>query len=77
MPVATTLDAGLRTSCGRTWMVLARLWRWLSRRPVSVAAKKEPVGDGSRSADARARFWIEFREGQREADAHAARLRRW
>jgi hypothetical protein len=56
-------------------MALARLWRWLWRRPVSVAAKKELDEDGSRWADARARFWTEFREGQRQADAHSAKLR--
>ena len=57
-------------------MALARLWRWLWRRPGPVAAKKQPDDDGSRWADARARFWTEFREGQRQADAHSARLRR-
>jgi hypothetical protein len=41
---------------------------------VSVAAKKEPDDDGSRWGDTRARFWTEFHEGQREAEARA-RLR--
>jgi hypothetical protein len=54
---------------------LAHLRRWLWRRQVSVAPKQEPEQNGSRSADARARFWTEFREGQREAAAHSARLR--
>ena len=57
-------------------MALARLWRWLRRRQVSVAAKKERGEDGNRRGDARSRFWTEFREGQREAEAHSARLRR-
>src|SRR2546428_8276366 len=53
-------------------MALARLWRWLWRRPVSVAAKKEPDEDGSRRAAARARFWAELREGQRQAEASSS-----
>ena len=56
-------------------MALARLWRWLWRRPVSVAAKKERDDNGGRWADARARFWTEFREGQRQAEVDSARLR--
>ena len=55
-------------------MALARLWRWLWRRPVSVTAKE--LNDGSRWADARARFWTEFREGQHQAEVDSARLRR-
>lgn len=52
----------------RLW---AALWRWRdltrgSRRPGELS------GDGSA---ARARFWSEFREGQREAEARKARLR--
>ena len=57
-------------------MALARLWRWLWRRPVSVTTKKELDGDCSRWADARARFWTEFREGQHQAEVDSARLRR-
>jgi hypothetical protein len=53
-------------------MALARLWRWLWRRPAPVAAKQEPDGDGRNRAAARARFWAELREGQREAEAHKA-----
>ena len=56
-------------------MALARLWRWLWRRPVSGTAKKERDDDGGRWADARARFWTEFREGQRQAEVDSARLR--
>ncbi len=57
-------------------MALARLWRWLWRRPVSVTTKKELDGDCSRWTDARARFWTEFREGQHQAEVDSARLRR-
>ena len=53
-------------------MALARLWRWLWRRPVSVAAKQEPAKEGEGRAAARARFWTELREGQREAEARKA-----
>jgi hypothetical protein len=39
---------------------LLRLWRWSQR------------GAGERrTARARARFWAELREGQREAEAHS------
>jgi hypothetical protein len=46
--------------------MLTRLWHlvWRWRRRV--------VADDDRAA-ARARFWSEFREGQREAEAHALR----
>jgi hypothetical protein len=52
-------------------MALAPLWRWLWRRPASVAAKQEPGRDGEGRA-ARTRFWTELREGQREAEARKA-----
>jgi hypothetical protein len=52
-------------------MTLARFWKWLWRRPV-VVTQHPPTEDGSRGAAARARFWSEFRAGQREADTHAA-----
>jgi hypothetical protein len=53
-------------------MALTRLWKWLWRRPDAVAAKQPPHEDGSRRAQARARFWTELREGQREAEAAKA-----
>ena len=56
-------------------MALTRLWRWFWRRRVSVATRKEPIENGTRRGDARARFWTEFREGQREAEAFSAKLR--
>jgi hypothetical protein len=55
-------------------MALGRLWRWLWRQPASVAAKQEPQADDRRRGAARARFWAELREGQREAEAQAASL---
>ena len=38
------------------------------------AAERTQTDDEGRHVEARARFWAEFREGQREADAHSARL---
>jgi len=53
-------------------MALARLWRWLWRRRASVAAKQESDADSGCRGAARARFWAELREGQREAEARKA-----
>jgi hypothetical protein len=50
-------------------MALARLWKWLWQRPVP---QQRPSGDGGDRVAARARFWAELREGQREAEAHKA-----
>lgn len=55
-------------------MLLARLWRALWRRRVSVVTKHDTNEAGSRRADARARFWADLRDGQREAEARAAAL---
>jgi hypothetical protein len=41
---------------------LWRLWRWSQKSPTE-----------RRAAEARARFWAEMREGQREAEAHSRR----
>jgi hypothetical protein len=54
---------------------LGRFWRSLSGRSGSIAVRPEPEREGGGRAAARARFWIEFREGQREADAHRSRPR--
>jgi hypothetical protein len=52
-----------------------RLWTSFRRRcsPAAVNVEREEK-DGVWTA-ARARFWTEFREGQREADAHRSRPR--
>jgi len=47
---------------------VARFWKWLRRRFTPVAPKQFPDGSSGRVA-ARARFWAELREGQREAEA--------
>jgi hypothetical protein len=50
--------------------ILARLRRaWRSR--FAAKAKETIAGDGRR--DARARFWAELREGQREAEVAATK----
>ena len=52
----------------------ARLWRWFQQRPLAVSVKRQREEDGGRRAVARARFWAELREGQREAEHKAASL---
>ncbi len=53
---------------------LARLWPlWRQRAPVAVKTTHDEGGIGS--AEARARFWAEFRAGQREAEALRSRSR--
>jgi hypothetical protein len=51
---------------------LALLWTSLRRRGGSLAVKTAHDGESRRSADARARFWTAFREGQREAEARSS-----
>jgi hypothetical protein len=51
---------------------LALLWMLFRRRGGLLALKTEHDGEGRRSADARARFWTDFREGQREAEARSS-----
>jgi hypothetical protein len=53
-------------------MTWARLWRWLRRRPFGASVKHQPDGEGGRRAVARARYWAELREGQREAEVQKA-----
>jgi hypothetical protein len=62
-----TMPNRLREALGRLW---TSLWR---RRHIAV--KTDHDGKGRRGAEARARFWTEFREGQREAEAHRSRPR--
>ncbi len=50
---------------------LGALWTSLWMRRTRLRADPERVQHHSPRADARARFWAEFREGQREADARA------
>ena len=51
------------------------LWRSLwGRRPL-VAAKTRHDETERDCAAARGRFWTEFRDGQREAEAHSSRPR--
>ena len=54
--------------------VLARLWMslWRRRGPVAVKTTHEQGGSWP---EARTRFWTEFREGQREAEANSSRPR--
>jgi len=55
----------------RFWQALAYRCRRAWHRAFGRTSKREPSGD--RSGASRARFWTEFREGQREADARAGR----
>jgi len=54
---------------------LAFLWTAFRRRVGLLAVKAEHDGESRRSVDARDRFWTEFREGQREAEAHRSMRR--
>jgi len=58
----------VRETLGRLWTSL-----WRRRGPVAVEAEHDEEGRGW--AEARARFWTEFRQGQREAEAHSSRPR--
>jgi len=53
-------------------MTWARLWRWLRRRLLAASVKHHPDGESGRRAVARARYWAELREGQREAEVRKA-----
>ena len=53
-------------------MPWARLWSWLRRWPLAACLKHQPDGESGRRAVARARYWAELREGQREAEARKA-----
>jgi hypothetical protein len=54
---------------------LGRLWISFSRRRSLVSVKSEHEATDHSSAMARGRFWTEFREGQREAEAYSSRPR--
>jgi len=53
---------------------LRHLWTslWKRRGPIAVKTERE---DGGGRPEARARFWAEFRAGQREAEARSSRPR--
>jgi len=55
--------------------MLAHYWGNLWRRFSPVAVEKEQEEPTWPAAADRNRFWRELREGQREAEAHAARSR--
>ncbi len=58
----------LREALRRAWSSL-----WRPHGPGAVLTKLDEKVDTRRGA--RARFWTELRAGQREAEAHSARLR--
>lgn len=53
-------------------MGLSRVWRWFTQRPGRGGAREHPADEGTRRERARARFWAEFRKGQREAEELSA-----
>jgi hypothetical protein len=56
--------------------LLGRVWRHGTRlraRLAGIAAPGAPSQGDPRHAQARARFWAELREGQREAEAQCGR----
>ena len=58
----------------RLLAALGRLWRSFWGRSFVVLKSENDEKDRSWAA-ARGRFWTEFREGQREAEAHSSRPR--
>lgn len=61
-------------------LALAQLSRWMSRLSSGTrdllgrgAARRARTEDEYRQVQARARFWAEVREGQREAEAQSGR----
>ena len=56
--------------CTRGRPMLARVWSWLSRTGRRLGVRLQGDKEQPRDVDqARARFWAELREGQREAEA--------
>jgi hypothetical protein len=50
------------------WRVLARMLRPLRGNGVGASPEPDSGAEGRLRVVSRARFWAEFREGQREAD---------
>jgi len=48
----------------------------LAKWRAPIVAEKDEKDTSHGGTDARARFWAEFREGQRETELHAAKSRR-
>ena len=57
----------------RLLQTFARLWKSFFGRRLHIALKTGQ--DEVNRAVPRGRFWTEFREGQREAEAHSSRPR--
>ena len=62
-------------------LALARHYGWVRRQGSKVrdlfgrtAANQEQAAEDRRHIEARARFWAEHREGERQAEAQCARL---
>jgi hypothetical protein len=53
--------------------VLFRVFASLAKRRGLIAVKTEHDEENRGWAERRARFWTEFRQGQREAEAHRSR----
>jgi hypothetical protein len=52
---------------------LKRLWTTLWERRSSAAVRPQPDEGDRRWGAARSRFWSEFHEGQRQAEARSSR----
>ena len=55
--------------------VVERLWRLLGAYFGPIISRAGQGAESRRRVGARARFWTELREGQREAQAYSERLR--
>ena len=69
-----------RTTWRRLRLALTRYGGWVWRQGSRVggmlahrAAQRERAAEDRRHIEARARFWAEHREGERQAQAHCAR----
>jgi hypothetical protein len=65
----------MRSERGGLLAALGRLWISFWRSRALVPKKSEHDARDRNAAMARGRFWTEFREGQREAEAYSSRRR--
>jgi hypothetical protein len=58
---------------GLLWRVLARMMRRIRGNGTGMPASSNRSAEVAPEVTSRARFWADFREGQREADLRAKR----
>jgi hypothetical protein len=55
------------------WRALARMMRRIRGSGMGTSAASNPSAEETPQVTSRARFWADFREGQREAELRAKR----